>query len=594
MSDPIIPLHHRILVVDDQVAIHDDYRKVFHLGADHSGPMDEAEAAFFGEALTPSTLPVFELDFVFQGEEALGKVEAAVSVGRPYALAFIDMRMPPGWDGLETALRLWAVCPDLQVVICTAHSDYSWEEMLARIGSTDRLVLLKKPFDHLEVLQLAHSLTEKWRLLEEGRAHTAELERRVEERTHELQTTNEKLQAEMARRAVVEEALRQAQKMEAVGQLAGGIAHDFNNLFSVIRGYAGLLAQDKSLSANATAAVREMDEAADRATTLTRQLLTFSRKQVMTPEYLQLNDVLGQTGQLLRRVIREDIALEVEVAENVPEIRGDRAMLEQILLNLAVNARDAMPQGGRLLIRSAAFEFSAADAAQRSGARAGRFAAFSVADTGTGITPEILPRLFEPFFTTRDVGKGTGLGLASTFGIVQQHGGWIEVESTPGLGATFRIFLPACSPPAVEAPRDTPDSPPSGRQETILVVEDETALRTAVRLALQCYGYRVVTATSGVDALTVWQEHAAEIDLLLTDMVMPDGISGPELATRLLSSKPNLKVIYSSGYSKELAMREGLLDDTLHFLPKPYTPVKLASAVRHCLDGKSPASPAAV
>jgi CheY-like chemotaxis protein len=389
-----------------------------------------------------------------------------------------------------------------------------------------------------------------------------------------------------------EEALRQAQKMEAVGQLAGGIAHDFNNLLSVIRGYAGLLAQDASLGASVSEAVREMDDAADRATQLTRQLLTFSRKQVMTPEFLGLNEVLGQTGKLLRRVLGEDIALEVELAADLPEIRADRAMLEQVLLNLAVNARDAMPQGGRLRIRSAVLEPSEMTSRPRAGAPAGSFVTFSVSDTGSGIASEDLPRIFEPFFTTKGVGKGTGLGLASAYGIVEQHGGWIEVESTLGCGATFRIFLPSSPRPAAAAPRQETAPDTSGGHETILLVEDEAALRTAACLVLRHYGYRVVVATSGAEALKIWPEHATEIDLLLTDMVMPDGVSGSELASRLQSVRSDLKVIYSSGYSRELAARKGLLEDSFHFLPKPYTPAKLADAVRACLDGK-PRVPAA-
>jgi PAS domain S-box-containing protein len=579
--DPLPPAHRRILLIDDHPPLHDDYRKVFGLAAAAAPAFGTAEAALFGAAPAAKPRASFEIASAFQGEEGLAKVRAAQAAGRPYAVAFIDMRMPPGWDGLETTLRLWEVCPDLQVVICTAHSDYSWEEMFERLGESDRLVLLKKPFDHLEVLQLAHTLTEKWRLLQQTRAQTAELEQRVAGRTDELEAANARLQAEVVERARTDEALRQAQKMEAVGQLAGGLAHDFNNVLSVICGYAGLLAIEEDLSEESRGAVREIEAAADRAASLTRRLLAVSRKQMMQMEVLDLNGVLAETGRLLRHVIREDIELRTELAGGPLAVRADRAMLEQVLLNLAVNARDAMPGGGRLEICSSAFKLDEATAGRRSGARAGRFASFSVTDSGSGIPPEVRPRLFEPFFTTKEVGRGTGLGLASTYGIVQQHGGWIEVESEPGRGATFRICLPASEEPAANAGHEP--VPPRGR-ETVLLVEDEAALRHTARLALQRFGYRVVTATSGRNALGVWLEHADEIDLLLTDMVMPDGLSGLELAARLQRERADLRVLLTSGYSRDLHDRSGGAADELHFLPKPYTPAKLAAAVRACLD----------
>lgn len=594
MSNASISSHYRILLVDDHPAIHEDYRKVFQLADPADRALSEAEATLFGTVPEASTRQVFSIDSAFQGEEALAKVSEAAGRGQPYALAFIDMRMPPGWDGLETTLRLWAVCPDLQVVICTAYSDHSWEEMIGRLGVTDRLVLLKKPFDHIEVLQLAHALTEKWRLLQYAREQTAELEARVAERTCELQAAHEKLEAEMAGRVEMEEALRQAQKMEAIGQLAGGVAHDFNNLLSVIRGHTGLLLHADALGAERSReSLLEVDGAAERAANLTRQLLTFSRKQVTQPEYLDLNEVTGQVSKMLHRLLGENIALEIETGASLPSVHADRAMIEQVIMNLAVNARDAMPKGGRLLIRSARTDLDAAACRRHPLSRPGSFVSLSVADTGCGIAPEIMPRLFEPFFTTKEVGKGTGLGLATTYGIVKQHDGWIELESRLGLGTIFTIFLPASAQPVAEPPSHSWESGIVGGKETILLVEDEAPLLGITRMVLQHYGYRVHAVASGVEALKVWPEHSGEIDLLLTDVIMPDGISGPELANRLTTEKTGLKVIYASGYSRDLVGHDGVLESEIHFLPKPYTPVKLARAVRECLDGTRAGAPVA-
>jgi two-component system NtrC family sensor kinase len=586
MSELLIPQNHRILVIDDNPAIHEDYCKVFRPADATASALDAAENAMFGDIPVALEGPAYEIDSAYQGESGLSMARHALASGRPYAMAFVDMRMPPGWDGVETTLRLWEACPDLQVVICTAYSDYAWNDMLDRLGRTDRLLVLKKPFDQIEVLQLGHAMTEKWRLLQQDRAHLTKLEDRVADRTQELEAANARLHAEIAERERTAAALRQAQKMEAVGHLAGGIAHDFNNLLSVIRGYTGLISLNNGIDDQVKTAVREVDSAAERAAGLARQLLTFSRKQVMTLENLRVNEVLEQMGKLIQRVLREDIALNFELADDVPPVRADRAMIEQVILNLAVNSRDAMNSGGSLTVRSAMNEFTEEEAQRHPGSRAGRFASFSVTDTGRGIAPEVLPRIFEPFFTTKEVGQGTGLGLATAYGIVQQHEGWIEVESTVDQGTTIRIYLPGLAIDVEDSPRHTLVSRIAGGTETILVVEDEAALRNAARLALEHFGYHVITACSGMDALKVWEGRGDQIDLLLTDMVMPDGLSGRELAARLQGEKPGLKVLFSSGYTREFSDSDFSSNPGLHFLPKPYTPQKLAAAVRACLESE--------
>lgn len=579
--------HHRhILVIDDNPGIHADFCKIFAHATESASTMRQAESSLFEDAAPVVSVPLFHVDFAFQGQEGLEMVRRAAGAGQPYAMAFVDSRMPPGWDGIETMTRLWQEDADLQIVFATAYSDYSWEEILNCFGHSDRLVILKKPFDNIEVLQLAHALTEKWRLLQQTREKTDQLEHRVAARTSELQTTNEKLRKEIAERQRAEENFRQSQKLEAIGQLAGGVAHDFNNMLTVIRGYAQCLLADQTLDHKVRGPMQQIDGAAERAANLTRQLLAFSRKQVLQSELLDLNEVIGLIAKMLHRILGEDIALQFQYAPANSGLVADRAMIEQVLLNLVVNARDAMPRGGRLLISTAAVEFTNEMAGSNSQARAGKFLCLNVADSGCGIPAEILPHIFEPFFTTKEVGKGTGLGLATVYGIVKQHEGWIEVESAVNQGTTFKLFFPANSTPVKSAVPSGLPATVVGGKEVILLVEDEPALRKLTRTVLQRYGYRVVTAVSGADALKVWPEHAADIDLLLTDMVMPDGVSGYDLAHRLQAQKTGLKVIYCSGYSLEMADRDAVLQEGDHFLPKPYTPEKLANMVRGCLDDK--------
>jgi two-component system NtrC family sensor kinase len=587
MNTDTFPPNRRILIIDDNPSIHDDFRKIFPTAPAHQTALEAAEATLFDLDSQPSDVR-FELDFAFQGQEGLARIQTALAAGQPYAMAFVDVRMPPGWDGVETIAHLWEVQPDLQCVICTAYSDYSLDEITRKLGRSDRMVILKKPFDNIEALQLAHALTEKWELLRKARLNAADLERCVAVRTAELREANEKLQVEMTERTHLESIVRQAQKMEAIGQLAGGIAHDFNNILTVIRGYLCLVLADESLEHRTREPLQQVDAAAQRAAGLTRQLLTFSRKQLVQREALNLNEVISQITKMLHRLLGEDVALQIEPASGLPEVHADRAMLEQVLVNLAVNARDAMQNGGRLLIETRREEFFQVPPAANPEARPGRFVCLAVTDSGSGIEPQVMAHLFEPFFTTKEVGKGTGLGLATVYGIVKQHGGWIEVSSQPGQGARFKIYFPEYRSPVTQAtPAAVTQPRASGGTETIFLVEDEPSLRGVAARVLRNYGYQVITACSGAEALRVWPEHADKVDLLLTDMVMPEGISGRELAQQLQQAKPALKVLFSSGYSTELVGRDALLQDGKNFLPKPYNPDKLALTVRACLNHKT-------
>ncbi len=377
---------------------------------------------------------------------------------------------------------------------------------------------------------------------------------------------------------------RHAQKLESVGQMAAGIAHDYNNILTVIQGYADCLLGNVKGNEGFTNQLKQIAGAARRAATLTRKLLTFSRKQVIQARPLDPNAVLMDFGQMLPRLLGEDITLVMSYAEKLPAIEADEGMVEQVVMNLAVNARDAMPKGGKLTITTNLVEIDAAYVRRRPEARTGMFVALSVEDTGCGMDTNILTRIFEPFFSTKEVGRGTGLGLATVYGIMKQHQGWVEVTSAVGVGTTFRVFFPALPSATVETD-DQSDSlmMASGGRETILLVEDEPVLRELVAKVLQEYDYNVLEAETGVAALKIWDAHEGKVDLLLTDMVMPGGVSGAELAYRLRQRKPDLRVIYSSGYSSEIVGKNFSETDPV-FLAKPYRPPQLAQRVRKCLD----------
>lgn len=715
MGTPADSTPPRLLVVDDSPAIHEDFLKILCPArrATDAAFLNVA-AQLFGEGPELPPTGQFAVDSAFQGQEALERVRVALREGRPYAVAFVDVRMPPGWDGIETVARIWKEQPDLQVVICTAYSDYSREQMLSKLGESDNLVILKKPFDSVEVQQLAHALAQKWAVTRQAHARLADLDERVRQRTDELLAANERLQAEVQRRALIEGALReseerfhkafdnatvglaifrvsdqlctdangsfaqlvgrpkanllgcdlkvlglfsdaehwnellqqarggakvlgvevtirhadgefrhalvsveavtlggdtcflasfadvteqrrletqlrQSQKMEAVGQLAAGVAHDFNNLLTIINGYASIQLAKPGLDRDVSKAFEQVKQAADRASALTSQLLAFSRKQVVQRRPLNLNGVVTRMQNMLSRMVGETIEFTWQLTPDLPAVSADESNVEQILMNLVVNARDAMPGGGRASVATRLTRFTPAQASRRTDARPGCYVEVIVADTGCGMDAKTLSRVFEPFFTTKPTGKGTGLGLATIYGIVKQHEGWVEVESAPGRGSTFRVFLPVCEEESSAAMGRLASSPfplARGADETILVVEDEPAVREYVTTVLTMNGYRVFEASCGPEALTVWQNAERKIQLLLTDMVMPNGLTGSMLARRLVEQDRDLRVVYTSGYSAEVVASSPILKDSINFLPKPFDQQRLLKTVRQALDAR--------
>ena len=389
---------------------------------------------------------------------------------------------------------------------------------------------------------------------------------------------------DITERKRLEEQFRQSQKMEAFGQLAAGVAHDFNNILTVIQGNLTLLQMRIISKEEEDLAVDEGIAAVKRAANLTRQLLTFSRRQPLQPRDLDLNEVVSNLTKMLNRLIGEHITLEARYAPGGSPVFADINMMEQVLVNLAVNARDAMPKGGRLVIGLASEFVDEKMASLAPNRNSGEFIRLDVSDTGIGIPSENMARIFEPFFTTKEVGKGTGLGLATVFSIVQQHGGWIEAESEPGKGASFHIHLPRRLKDTTPPDKTPGRQPMIGGNETILLVEDEPSVRQLARRLLTRHGYRIHEADSGPAALEIWGKHRDEIDLLITDMVMPRGVNGRELADRLLQDRKNLKIIYCSGYTDEMLGGDTPLRNNPNFLEKPFDPQTFLRQVRSCLD----------
>jgi PAS domain S-box-containing protein len=697
--------NNRILVVDDNSAIHKDFKKILHESANRGEHLESAEAILFGDIKNgPSEIESFEIESAMQGREGLAMVKKALEAGRPYATAFVDVRMPPGWDGIETVARMWEVQPDLQVVICTAYSDYSWEDMMRRFGRSDNLLILKKPFDNVEVLQLAHALTKKWQVTKQAALRLEEMDVMVRQRTQELQTAHDRLRnseerfskafhaspipmaihtleegrfadaneafqrmtgftrerligrttveldfcadletrgwpvlrtqknvrniecqvtsnmgevrealvsleifslggqphvlmiaEDLTDKRKLEAELRQAQKMEAVGQLAAGVAHDFNNILTIIQGHASLQMAVAELDPDVADSFKHIAGAAERAANLTRQLLAFSRKQVMQPRRLDLNGLVRQISTMLPRLIGEHIRLVTDLAPELPAIFADDCNMEQIVLNLAVNARDAMPSGGTLTVRTEEVSVDDNHLARVPEAISGRYVCLSVRDTGIGMDLQTRTRIFEPFFTTKEVGKGTGMGLATVYGIVKQHDGWVEVESEAGQGSTFKIYLPVSEEAAAPERSRVVSFPPRplGGGRTVLVVEDDPSVRSLVKDILQHHHYRVIEAEDGEEALALAREYSNEIVLLLTDMVMPRGVTGRELAERLLEDRPDLKVIYTSGYSPDLFDSSLTLEEGVNYLPKPYSSAMLAEILRGALETEAAGGSAA-
>ncbi len=560
----------RILVVDDNRAIHEDFHKILGPEASAAGLAD-LEAELFDEDQQPGLKPEYRIDDAYQGEEALKKVIEAREAGDPFDLAFVDMRMPPGWDGAETIDRIWREDAEIQIVLCTAYSDYSWSELFSRFGGSDKLLILKKPFDNSEVQQLAAALTEKRRLAEQARLRMDELERIVQERTAELQQR--------------EEQLRHRQKLEAIGSLAGGVAHEFNNLLQVIHSYTSFAMEQLPPDGDMYADLEQILVSANRGTAITRQLLTFSRCQPAERGAIELAELASTTVELLRPLLGEHIELRMSANGASIPVLVDPVMMEQVLINLCTNARDAMPSGGEIRISATAVTLPDRRSRKTLGPdlKPGAYGLLTVADTGCGMEGDVLERIFEPFFTTKEPGKGTGLGLAMVYGTIQQHEGAIQVASEPGKGTTFEIYLPIQHTEARTA-TERREPRPARESELILIAEDERVVCDVAARILQKAGYETIQAKDGEQAVRLLAERGKDIALALLDVVMPK-MSGREVYRHIRETCPHVKAMFCTGYDPE-AHQTGFIkdDENVVLIEKPFSSATLLETVQELLD----------
>ncbi|MEW6755798.1 MAG: response regulator [Candidatus Latescibacterota bacterium] len=501
-------------------------------------------------------------------------------------LVLMDIRLRGSMDGIQAA-RILQGEHHVPVVLLTAYSD---QGTLERAKAATPYGYVLKPFKDQELhTTIEVALCKHDNELRLRQAY-ANLEARVQERTEELARVNEELRHEIdehrrtdEERARLEDQLRHSQKMEALGRLAAGVAHDFNNMLTIIGGYCELIMARMGDDDLRYRDMRTIQEAVERATALTGRLLAFGRRQLLDLQTVDINARIAKTFDMLRRLIGEDIALTTGLEPGLLLSRTDPGQFDQVVINLVINARDAMPQGGRLLIETATVELGPDYPRCRVDVQSGAYVRVRVRDTGCGMTPEVLSRAFEPFFTTKGNGRGTGLGLAVAYGIVQQSGGHIDVESQPGQGTTFDVFLPVADVRADAGGLGTAgDQPPAARTRTILLVEDEELVRNLARRVLSEQGHRVLEASNGTEALEVARRHDGTIDLLLTDVVMP-GLNGRQLAERLVLERPGTRVLYMSGYTDDTILRYGLQEGCVTFLQKPFAPAALTERIRQVL-----------
>lgn len=681
--------HRRILVIDDNRSIHDDFRKILAPVNAADDALEVAEAALFGSPVQAQTArQTFTIDTASQGEEGLQMVKNAQAEGLPYAMAFVDVRMPPGWDGIETTRQIWQVCPDMQIVICTAYADCCWSDVQEQIKPRDRMLILKKPFDIIEVLQLAISLTEKSRLLLESKSHLQDLEQRVKLRTQELEASklaaHEKasllelsrdailvcgldhrvtywnksaerlygwtaaeaigrlvteikdqssevfqqafekvmqagewdgelnqvgkdgrklivegrwtllrdvagqprsilvINTDITERKKVEEQLLRAQRMESLGTLAGGIAHDLNNALTPIMMSIELLKLHEQ-DALRLGVLATIENSARRGADMVRQVLSFSRGVEGQRVEVQAGHLLKGIEKIANETFLKNIRVSSDIPANLWIVQGDPTQIHQMLLNLCVNARDAMPNGGTLKLSAGNHLLDEQCAAMIAGAKPGPYLFIELEDSGTGMPPDVVDRIFEPFFTTKELGKGTGLGLSSALAIIKSHQGFIRVSSELDKGSKFQVYLPAQIVEGASMPPPPLNEMPHGNGELVLLIDDEEPVRHITGQTLESFGYRVLPAADGVEASTLYATHKDQISVVLTDMMMPV-MDGPATIQVLMRMNPKVRIIAASGLSVKDMVTRAANAGVTHFIPKPYTAETLLKMLHTVLN----------
>ncbi|HZM03908.1 MAG TPA: response regulator [Candidatus Saccharimonadales bacterium] len=704
MSSPHNSRNLRILVIDDNRSIHDDFRKILCGGSTKSDSLTEAEAILFDAAPPVSNRLAFEVHSAYHGQEGLTLVKEAIQNGRPYAMAFVDVRMPPGWDGVETAAHIWEVCPDLQIVLCSAYSDYSWNQMADRLRNAHQLVILKKPFDSIEVLQLADALTEKWQLHQQVKMKVDQLENLVQQRTTVLRETNQRLEREVIERKRSEARIQEqamllnmaqdaiyvrdlaggisfwntgaerlygwsaqeavgadvgrlfpevkqkafaeaersllekgewrgevcqkskdgqevitdsrwtllrdgarspcsvlvintdqtekkkleaqflrAQRMESIGTLASGMAHDLNNILAPILMSASMLRWSLPVKEQEVTITR-IETSVRRAAEIIQQVLTFGRGVNGERVPVNLAELMEEIGKIIGQTFPKNITIVLDEAPKLWPIIGDKTQIHQVLLNLCINARDAMPAGGILSLRAQNLRVGEECAALNVPAKAGPYVLLQVTDTGCGIAPSNRDRVFDPFFTTKDIGKGTGLGLSTVLGIVKSHHGFVNIDSELKKGASFRVYLPASTESATTITVAPSHVLPRGEGETILLVDDEKDILLATGKMLEQSGYKVVAASSGDEALDLFRQQEEAVDLVLTDIMMA-GMDGMALIHALREIDPAVRIIASTGLGVKLRPVDLQLLPANSLLSKPYSAETLLTSLDRALKG---------
>jgi two-component system NtrC family sensor kinase len=586
------PLHvnHRILIVDDNTTIHEDFRKILSPTDFGEGDLNMIESAVFGDAQSSRSMPEFELAFAAQGDGAVRLVEMGLQQARPFALALVDVRMPPGMDGIATIKNLWRLQPDLQVAICTAYADYSWDDIVDHLGISHRLVILKKPFDPIEVIQIANALTSKWGFERESALRQLGLQTKLWDSTKRMEDTYARLRQEHDDRMRLEEDIRKMQKMDALGGLAAGIAHDFNNVLTVIQGHLSMNLMSGDQPPGISESMGEVLLAARRAADLTKQLLNFTSRDYKTPRPVALDREIEAELDLLKRTLGNHVTLEATFMADLPEVMADPGSLGQIVVNLAVNARDAMPKGGTLRISTRQTHIATSEDARalHPDAHSGHFGVLSFSDSGSGMPQEVLKQIFDPFFTTKEPGKGTGMGLAMVRGLARHMGGWVTVSSVVGVGTDFDIYLP------IATLENEIVAPITGGQDfdgllhevapcNLLIVDDDSSVRHVMNYVLENQGHTVHAAKDAHEAWQIWRAHRHSINLVITDINLPGDASGFDLGRAILGDDASMPIIFTSGYCPDILGQTTSLQLGINYLPKPFDVLDLLNAVGQAL-----------
>lgn len=575
----------KILVVDDNPDIHHDFETI--LREQHRcDQLEHMEAEIFGQAPPPPCLPMnYQLSFASQGQQAVDLVKQSFEQNDPFQLAFVDMRMPPGIDGLETIELLWAIDPHLQIVLCTAFSDYSWEQIEQRLQRTENLLILKKPFDVSEVAQMASTLTKKWLLTQAAMLKQEELERIVAERTNALRETNRQLEAEIDERRQLSKQLIRAQKMQAIGMLAAGVAHDLNNLLSGIVSYPDIILQQVGPQHPIYQKLQLIQQSGRKAAAIVQDMLTLGRRGVTNQEPVDLanliNDYIKSPEWTKIHSYRNNIKIETRAARGMSCIDGTDVQIFKALMNLTSNAVEAMPDGGTITFSLEEHQLTQ-DYEGYEKIPAGNYVVLGVSDTGQGISKKDLEHIFEPFYTKKKMGRsGTGLGLAVVWGVIRDHKGFIDVRSWSGFGTIIELYFPDTGNKISAAATDTVTAGHGGQDAHILVVDDIGEQRQIAVEMIMALGYSAEAVASGEAALAYLKEQSA--DLLLLDMAMDPGMDGLETYERVLAIRPRQRAIIASGFTQNDRVKKALSAGTTAFLNKPYRLDDLAEAIKTVL-----------